>query len=267
MVSERHSLAIQPDSTVLPPSFFIHTIADLQKLLVHLHRSSFGGVADGHWRVEAEEIQVIASPNGVASDVLLRIMADAHEGLRAAEEGSNWPASFDDEARAIATGLVRRFHRVTGAVVETPGHEPVNIELGTTPREKKSSRRYTAWDSIDGWLYIVSVRRQPHFVIDEHGSNNRIRCQFPDDWIQKVALLLRKRVLVEGFVRYRDNGEPYLLSNPTEMLLVEEPEHSVDDLLGSIPRLTENLSSYEFVRQLRTGEVGGVENTGIPACS
>ena len=88
-------------------------------------------------------------------------------------------------------------------------------------------------------------------MIFEHGSKNRIRCTFPDDWTEKVLKLLGQRVIIDGLIYYKQSGEPYQLSKPTSVEVVPLPQSDILSLRGSIKGMTGDLSTYDYVRELR----------------
>ena len=114
-----------------------------------------------------------------------------------------------------------------------------------------------AWGSVDGKLDVISVRRQPYFVIDEHGSTNQIRCTFPDDWMETIKTLLGHRVIAEGHLRFRPDGSVGSLTEPTSITLVPEPRRTIAELRGALLGISGDLSSADYIRQLRTGESSG----------
>jgi len=119
-----------------------------------------------------------------------------------------------------------------------------------TPGERTDS--YSAWSSVDGRLDVISVRKQPYFVIYEHGTNNRIRCTFPDEWLNTVKDYLGRRVRAEGYVHYRQDGIPAALTLPSTLERVPDPDQlDITVYRGALPGISEELSSYEYVRRLR----------------
>ena len=169
------------------------------------------------------------------------------------------PRTVDDQGRRLTQAIVNRAKRTVPVTVETPGQEPKLIEvepegpagLATRPRRRVA---VTAWGSAEGRLDVISVRNRPYFVIFEHGNNNQIRCTFPDDWMDKVKDLLGSRVMVEGNLRYRPDGSVSALTQPTAIDLVPDPKRSLAELRGALPGISGELSSAEYVRELRTGE-------------
>ena len=121
-----------------------------------------------------------------------------------------------------------------------------------TCKERSKRATYAAWSSIDGKLDVISVHRQPSFVIYEHGTGYRVRCVFPDNYLDRVKDYLGSRVIVEGFVHYRGDGMPLMVSQPTAIQKMDAPkQEDISVYRGSLPGISGGLSSYEYVRQLR----------------
>jgi hypothetical protein len=249
-------------------AFFVHTSEDLGKLLRAIEQARLGESRGAYWVVNTSELQLGVSANGVSAVDLGSIITDAYEGIRAVEANDRaaFPSTFDANARMAASRFVNRIRKTRSEPVflEDPGQEPVYIEpeasaasiTASEPRRRRKS--YAAWSSVDGKLDVISVHRTAHFVIFEHGSNNQVQCLFPDDWMPTVKDSLDKRVVVEGYLHYRPNGSARSLTDPKSIRKVPAPDHpSILDLRGSLPGLSGDMSSVEYIRRLRDGERGG----------
>ena len=244
----------------MPLTFFLRTTDDLQRLLRAIERAQLGEGSHAQWEVDADRIQIAASVNGVSAEDLESIVDDAYQSLKATEarDDAGIPRTVDDEGRRLTRRIVNRAKRTVPVIVETPNQEPINIEPDTEqPVGATTGRRrreiLTAWGSVDGRLDVISVRRRAFFVINEHAISNQIRCTFPDDWMDTVKNLLGERVIAEGSLRYRPDGSVSALTQPTEINLVTEPKRSLAELRGTLPGISGELSSADYVRQLRTG--------------
>ena len=169
---------------------------------------------------------------------------------------------MSDQAKRLTRTIVNRAKRTVPVTIESPGQEPVHIEteLQQPPRNIPRRQRRevaTAWGSVDGRLDVISVRRRAYFVIYEHASSNQIRCTFPDEWMDTVKDYLGSRVIVEGSLRYRPDGSVFALIQPTAIDLVPDPKRSLAELRGTLPGISGELSSADYVRQLRIGEQCG----------
>ena len=132
--------------------------------------------------------------------------------------------------------------------VSATNHEAIELkpEPGALP-----VRVSTESSAIDGMLQIINVHAFPHFVLYEHGTGRRIRCNLPDEHLKKVKDNLNERVVVEGMVRYREDGSAISVRDITDIRRVMPPEHEIEQLRGVIPGFTDGVPAGEFVRRLR----------------
>jgi transposase-like protein len=151
-------------------------------------------------------------------------------------------------------GRVKKVATVTR--IETLGQKPLLIKrpVETLSTHRQHKKSYASWSSIDGKLDVISVHRNPSFVIYEHGTEQRILCTFPDEWMDRVKDYLGLRVIAEGYIHYSESGLPISLSQPTSLERVPEPkQRDVGVYRGMLPGISGGLSSYEYIRRLREG--------------
>ena len=265
-VGERFTLTLFVEGGHMPLSFFARTTEDLQKLLRAIEEAHLGEASHAEWDVETEHIKIAASVNGVSAQDLESIINDAYQSLRAEDtkDSGAIPPTVSDRGKRLTRSIVNRIKRTVPVTVDVPGQEPIHIEATPieVPHVRVSRRRrrrelITAWGALDGVLDVISVRRQPYFVIYEHGTRNQVRCVFPDEWMRTVKDLLGRRVIVEGNLRYRPNGTASSLTEPTAVNPIPEPHRSLSEFRGMLPGISGALSSADYVRQLRTVEGRG----------
>ncbi|MDE2843465.1 MAG: hypothetical protein OXN21_08800 [Chloroflexota bacterium] len=264
LTTDRITLTLSVEGNRMPLTFFIRTTEDLQKLLRAIEEAQLGEASHAQWEIDADRIQIAASVNGVSMDDLESIVNDAYQSLKAtdAQDDAGIPRTVDDQGKRLTRTIINRAKRTVPVTVEALGQEPIYIDAGPVqqgrpPSSHQVSQGLNAWGSVDGELDVISVRRRPYFVIYEHASRNRIRCLFPDDWMDKVKNLLGYRVIVEGNLHYRSNGSVSALAQPTAINAVSSPVRSIAEFRGALPGISGELSSAEYVRQLRTREHSG----------
>lgn len=253
---ERFNLRLQLERTGLPLGFFTHTANDLRDVLRTIEESRSGQDPHAAWSVDTDEIQITASVNGVSAEELQDIISDTYEGFKAGDqEEIEWPPTLTREAQQIIKRIVTRVKRTAPANLEAAGHDTLHIKGDPKTGRGRPREQYSAWSSIDGQLDVISVRRMPYFVIFEHATEHRVRCSFPDDFLNPVTDYLGRRVVVDGFIRYRSDGIPTTLTDPTSIERVRDPElEDITSYRGTAPGITGDLSSYEYVRQMREAE-------------
>ena len=236
----------------LPLNFFEAILDDLKQLLARIEFAHTGDQPQASWKVETDGIYVVASVNGLPGEQLKEILWDAYAGFEVNEYGQeeNWPKSYDEDSKQVVKRIANRVKKSIPMVVQVIEREPLRI-TPTVQTKRQRHEKYQAWSSVEGTLDVISVHGRPFFVLYEHGSLNRVRCTFPDDWTEKIVKLLGKRVVVEGLVYYEHSGEPERLSKPTSIDIVPEPESEISALRGAVRGMTGGLSTYEYVQQLR----------------
>ena len=258
--TDRVTLTLFVEGGHVPLTFFIRTTDDLQKLLRSIEEAQLGE-ASAQWELETDQIQIAASVNGVSANDLESIINDAYQSLKAidARDDAAIPRTVDDRGKRLTRSIVNRAKRTAQTVVvETLGQEPIYIEptplvQAEVPTRRRRREVITAWGSVDGELDVISVRRRAYFVIYEHGSTNQVRCIFPDDWMDTVKDLLGQRIVVEGKLRYRPNGTVSTLTEPTAINPLSEPQRSALQFRGALPGISGELSSADYIEQLRSG--------------
>ena len=253
---ERFSLRLQLERHELPLGFLTNTAKDLSAVLRIIEESRSGLPPHATWSVDTDKIQITASVNGVSAGELGGIISDTYEGFRAGDQEDNeWPPALAIEAQHIIKRILARVKRTAAASLEVEGFDTLYLERNVHTNRERTREQYSAWSSIDGKLDVISVRRFPYFVIFEHVTEHRVRCLFPDQFLPQVKDYLGLRVTAEGFIHYRSDGSPMTLTDPTSLERVPDPE--VGDITyfrGTMPGITGELSSYEYVRQIREAE-------------
>ena len=243
----------------LPLEFVTRTTRDLREVLKIIEHARTGRT-HAAWSVDADEIQITASVNGMGAEELQDIITDAYEAFRAgSQEVNEWPPTLAYEAQRIIRRILGRVQRTAVASIEVDDHAPLLIGPKTKVKSESSltdlPEQLSAWSSVDGRLDVISVRRLPYFVIFEHATEHRVHCSFPDEFLPQVKDYLGFRVLAEGFVRYRHDGTPAELTKPVSLERVPDPdEPDMTVYRGSMPGITNSLSSYEYIRRMRDEE-------------
>jgi hypothetical protein len=189
---DRVSLTLSVENGRMPLTFFVRTVDDLRQLLRAIEEVQLGETSHVEWEVDTDRIQIAASVNGVSAEDLENIINDAYQSLKATEarDVDAIPGTVNEKGRQLTRSIVNRAKRTVPVMVDVPGQELVRIDADPRNviephREVRGRRRedLAASGSIDGELDMISVRRRAYFVIYEHGSDNQVRCTFPDEWM------------------------------------------------------------------------------------
>lgn len=250
------------DSDVLdgsvPFHVFVETFRDIELVLQDIEKSLVGGDARIEWGLDTDpEIRVIAHVNGVSEATIGTVVSTAMQAVDAAR-GQNlpWPSVVATSTRTRVRRIIQRLRTIAPVTVTATDNEPVLIERESTPSALPTIARprlHSERSAVDGHLGVINVHGRPHFVIFEHGTNRRVTCSLADDLLPLVKDALNSRVVVEGIVRYREDGTPVAVMDTTSLKIVPQPQRSVEELRGAIPDLTGDMSTAEYLRELRTG--------------
>ena len=107
--------------------------------------------------------------------------------------------------------------------------------------------------SIEGKLELISVHEGSRkFNVYHDVTGRAVQCDLPRDLERQVVEALGNRVIVSGAIHRNLNGTPVRVRvEGLRVLPVRSEEPTIDELMGSIPDLTGDLSTEEFVRMIR----------------
>ena len=111
----------------------------------------------------------------------------------------------------------------------------------------------TALGSVEGRLEAINVHGTRTFTVWDRVTGADVRCTFPKDssWTARIKSLVECRVLVVGTVHYLRDGQPYAITELTD-ILDRTPDPSLPKAtFGSIPNLTGGVDSVEYVHRIR----------------
>ena len=67
---------------------------------------------------------------------------------------------------------------------------------------------FNEYGTVEGELEMLSARGGPHFTIYEPIWDSGVRCTVPDDLLDRMSDMWRKRVTAHGMIHYDANGHP-----------------------------------------------------------
>jgi hypothetical protein len=110
--------------------------------------------------------------------------------------------------------------------------------------------------SVEGRLEAISVRGYPRFIVYEGLSDKGVSCTAPKlNLLEKAKDSLGSRVQVTGLVHRNRKGEPIrvIIQNPNDLKVFGSDLKilPLEELGGSDPDFTGDLSTDEFIRRIR----------------
>ena len=108
---------------------------------------------------------------------------------------------------------------------------------------------------VEGRLEMISIHRKPRFVVYHAVTRKGVTCRFdPEKLLEEVKDALGRRVIVSGTVHANAKNEPVRVDmERLRILRLEDELPSRSELSGSDPDFTDELTTEEFVEDIRVG--------------
>ncbi len=200
---------------------------------------------ESHSRIEGTDLgQQVAT-------TMVRNLADI-------ELGRATPVFLSERGIKAAKTMVNTIGRdgAVGLAVSTPALDPVEL----TASAAVNVRALTAvWDrsigSVEGRLEAISIHRGTRFTVYRSLNNRAVTCLFGrHKTIDEVTPFLGKRVHVSGVIYYNRFGDPFRMEVENIRRLRDRSElPSIAEITGMAPDFTAELSTEEYLQELRVG--------------
>ena len=107
--------------------------------------------------------------------------------------------------------------------------------------------------SVEGMLELVSVHPGSRkFNVYHDVTGRAVQCDLPSHLEKDVVAALGQRVIVSGMIHRNLSGVPVRVRvERVRLMPLKEEAPPLDELVGSIPDLTGDLSTEEFIRMIR----------------
>lgn len=191
----------------------------------------------------------------VPVDLFERIGQFLNSGLQRVENGARPDEVFPEMMANSVYELISPFHRDGVETIELQ-HASFRTTLTATGagRHRKLEIREKAIGSVIGDLTSISFnRRKPYFGLRAvHGDI--VQCTFdPTTLLKQVKAALCERVEVFGRLERNEKGELIRILEVWDLDVLPDSSDlpSVDDLYGSDPDFTGEVSSVDWVRSIR----------------
>lgn len=205
----------------------------------------------------------------------LDVAIETRSKLEDANYGPQVKTAFADSFYRIESGIgrppylsdtaMRRVERVLGTIgkdgasglVVSYVDTRVQVTAQSLVNVKQLLRvRHRAVASIEGRLLTLSVRGEPHFMVQDEQAQRSVTCKFGEnEAILKAAKeALGRRVNVSGLLAYNIKGEPLSLRVERLRVLRERAElPTIIELTGSDPDFTGTMSTGDYIKSIRLG--------------
>jgi hypothetical protein len=110
----------------------------------------------------------------------------------------------------------------------------------------------TSLGSVEGVMEAISIHGQPKFVVYQDGTNKAVTCAFSQTWLDSAKEALGRRVSVAGVVHWNRKDEPVRVDVEDLRTMKSRGElPPIVQLAGSVPDLTGDLTTEEYIRRIR----------------
>ena len=217
------------------------------------------GLRPGSAVVETES-QVVRGEEDFGPQVARRFVDGVHtiqtEGVTPALFTPECMSSISKIVRSLGTNGISALNLVGTGLDRVPPHLEKPVELSSAAADKVQAlvgASHKSIGSVEGRLELVSIHvGARRFNVYHAITQKAIRCNLPTEIEDDVVRNLGRRVIVSGTVSYNERGEPISVDVHHFRPLKEENDlPSVADMLGMAPDITGNLTTEEYIRQLR----------------
>lgn len=184
-------------------------------------------------------------------------------GLQIIKNQGITPPYFSEKNVSSIGQIVRSIGQDGMSAVEysEPGQAEFATELTADLEpaiQKLTGISYHALGSIEGKVELVSIqKRTRRFNVTLERTSKAVTCTLPSDHDEDImeAMKHHRRVLVKGRIAYNALSEPMRVNVQGAVRLLGERKDlpTSNELEGSDPGLTGDMSTEEFVRSLRDG--------------
>ena len=209
----------------------------------------------GSFTIELETPPSQYSRNGNDPDKIASILID---GFNCLEHQRDVPLELKEatlkEVRSVAGALkskdIEHELLVTSDATKQMGR--ISHTMARQINRMLLNERITI-GSVEGKLELVSIHKgNRKFNVYPSVTGKAVQCDLSLALEKEVIAALGQQVVVSGKIHRNLNGDPVKVT--VEKLTVLPEKHQIptlDDLMGSIPDLTGNLSTEEFIRMIR----------------
>ena len=161
----------------------------------------------------------------------------------------------------FSNGSVRRTSRILNNLTDTQSlvissaaaaEHSVALTAAAKPIiQKLLSAQYKEFGAIEGRLEVISLRPRYFYISDAIGRR-RIKCNLPAELEERAAENIGKAVEVDGLIAFNAKHEPIGVETAHLRPLHTDSLPSIQDILGMAPDFTDDLSTEDFIRAIRT---------------
>lgn len=253
---------VRPDEGHVRFDVFIQELQRLKNLLGRLDGISTSGQRNSHFAVvglshsSPARVELEQRPNRGRPDVAPVIFSTFNQLYESVERGSiadqfDFKLLEDLKQLADPVGATLEFATLHINGSEYPLTEKISKQI-----DLHMSEHEECYGSVEGILEKVNVHAGANvFTVYPDVGPSSITCHFDTELLDKVFTAGKRKVCVSGVMRYRKTA-PYPHHVDVESFEIypdAEELASFQDIFGIAPNATGELSSEDFIKELRCG--------------
>lgn len=264
MASVRLRLEGQPGAITLP--VFIAAVSNSLKVLrefdvaiTRLPQTTLDWFVSD-LRIGSLVIEVASLPKSEQRNVGPEVVDAFVNGLESIELRGVTPPLLPESGMQSYRRLVKLVGEggATGIEVSTQTHTVQLSARAAVNVDQLLKIRRRSVGSVEGKIETISIHGRPRVIVYQTRTNKAVPCRFPSDndreLIQAAKTLLGERVNVAGVVHLNTKGEPMRVDVRTIRRLRPRQElPSIEDIGGSVPEFSGELSTEGYMRSIRVG--------------
>lgn len=256
------------DAVSLPA--MLRVFSACERMLAQIERDLTGhGTLHGEWRI---------SDSGTGSFMLAlerpQFSVHEHSATRTATvliDGINRLEQEREIPSELKVAGLRQMQAVAGALKSRGVEHELLVSSGVTGGSGRILhlmarqinqllvKEHVSYGSIEGKVELISVHKgNRKFNVYHTVTGKAVECNLPGHLETDIIAALKRRVVVSGSIHRNWNGDPQRVEVERLRVLRENDElPSLDELMGSLPDLTGDLSTEEFIRMIRDDHAAG----------
>ena len=249
-----------PKEEVIPLSSFKGALGQLHKLM----NAVSGEIAEpkgyrAHWGIAQLSMNsplavTLENMEAKAESIAARAASAVVIGMDSLNKAQARPQYFNDMALESAMALRKLTNdgvASIGVFSNVLSQPQVHLDKQAEANITGILEAYSYYGSVDGRLEVVSgIEGQKHyFKVNDRISNAVVRCDIPNEMMQKAAGYFHKRVIVFGLITSNNVGTPRSIAvtdveNGIEVIAEEGLPH-LEDIVKEFAGQTFDLIPYE----------------------
>lgn len=248
---------ISLDSFLIVVDSSISILKDLDSAISKEPKGSLDWVIDNIYPTNSIGIELKSKPRKPKVDYSLKVAEAYTDGIEIIQKQGITPPYFSDNslklvnkaAHALGKNGANSFEIID---IDRDKHIIVNKDMVNITKQL-AGYSYKSFGSVEGTLEMVSIHKPARFNVYHSISLRAVRCNLKQEDIDKIRDALGRTVVISGLVSYNSKDEPIsVFVQEIDVIPKEEDLPSIDEFIGSDPNFTEDVSTEDYIRGMRS---------------